>query len=71
MRETPASGLIKVLRASGAVVSWHDHLVLEWNGESSVPLASGYDLVVLVNPHSSVDLSVLDGVPVLNTRGGI
>jgi hypothetical protein len=28
-------------------------------------------LVVLVNPHSSVDLSVLDGVPVLNTRGGI
>ena len=71
VRETPASGLIKVLRASGAVVSWHDHLVLEWNGESSVPLASDYDLVVLVNPHSSVDLSVLDGVPVLNTRGGI
>ncbi len=71
VRETPASGLIKALRSAGAVVSWHDHLVLEWNGESSVPLASDYDLVVLVNPHSSVDLSVLDGVPVLNTRGGI
>jgi UDP-N-acetyl-D-glucosamine dehydrogenase len=71
VRETPASGLIKALRAAGAVVSWHDHLVLEWNGETSVPLASDYDLVVLVNPHSSVDLTVLDGVPVLNTRGGM
>ena len=71
VRETPASGLIKVLRSAGAIVSWHDHLVLEWNGESSVPLASDYDLVVLVNPHSSVDLTVLDGVPVLNTRGGV
>ncbi len=71
VRETPASGLISLLRKNGAVVSWHDHLVLEWNGESSVPLASDYDLVVLVNPHSSVDLSVLDGVPVLNTRGGV
>ena len=71
VRETPASGLIKVLRSAGAIVSWHDHLVLEWNGESSVPLASDYDLVVLVNPHSSVDLSLLDGVPVLNTRGGV
>lgn len=70
VRETPASALIALLRKNGAVVSWHDHLVLEWNGESSVPLASDYDLVVLVNPHSSVDLSVLDGVPVLNTRGG-
>lgn len=69
VRETPATGLIKMLRAAGAVVSWHDHLVGEWNGESSVPLSSDYDLVVLVNPHSSVDLSVLDGVPVLNTRG--
>lgn len=70
VRETPASGLISLLRSAGAVVSWHDHLVLEWNGESSVPLAADYDLVVLVNPHSSVDLTVLDGVPVLNTRGG-
>ena len=70
VRETPASGLITLLRASGAVVSWHDHLVLEWNGENSVPLAKDYDLVILVNPHSSVDLSVLDGVPIMNTRGG-
>jgi hypothetical protein len=43
---------------------------LEWNGETSVPLAKDYDLVILVNPHSSVDLSVLDGVPIMNTRGG-
>jgi len=70
VRETPAAGLIALLRKEGASVSWHDHLVLEWNGESSVPLASDYDLVVLVNPHSTTDLSVIEGVPVLNTRGG-
>ena len=70
VRETPAAGLISLLRKEGALVWWHDHLVLEWNGESSVPLAPDYDLVVLVNPHSSVDLKVLDGVPILNTRGG-
>jgi UDP-N-acetyl-D-glucosamine dehydrogenase len=70
VRETPAAGLISLLRSAGAEVLWHDDLVGDWNGEKSVPLSSSYDLVILVNPHSSVDLGVLSGVPVVNTRGG-
>jgi UDP-N-acetyl-D-glucosamine dehydrogenase len=70
VRETPAAGLITELRSKGADVAWHDDLVKEWNGEKSVPLSPNYDLVVLVNPHSQTDLSVLASAKVLNTRGG-
>ena len=70
VRETPAAGLIELLRAQGADVKWHDELVGSWNGEVSVPLASDYDLAILVNPHTGTDLGSLGSVPVLNTRGG-
>ena len=70
VRETPATGLIRELRSRGATVSWHDELVKEWNGENSVPLTSNYDLIILVNPHMSTDLSALNSAKVLNTRGG-
>ena len=70
VRETPAAGLISELRSKGADVAWHDDLVKEWNGEKSVPLGPNYDLVVLANPHSGTDLSVLTSAKVLNTRGG-
>jgi UDP-N-acetyl-D-glucosamine dehydrogenase len=69
-RETPAKGLLATLRAAGAQVSWHDDLVQVWNGESSTPISDGYDLAILVNPHSHSDLTLLGSVPVLNTRGG-
>jgi len=69
-RETPAKGLLATLRAAGAQVSWHDDLVQVWNGESSSPISAGYDLAILVNPHSHSDLTLLGSVPVLNTRGG-
>ena len=70
VRETPAKELIAELRSKGAEVAWHDDLVKEWNGEKSAPLSPNYDLVVLVNPHSGTDLSVLSSAKVLNTRGG-
>ena len=70
VRETPAAGLISELRSKGADVAWHDDLVKEWRGEKSAPLSPNYDLVVLVNPHSETDLSVLTSAKVLNTRGG-
>lgn len=70
VRETPAAGLISELRSKGAEVVWHDDLVMEWNGEKSVPLTPNYDLIILANPHSSTDLSVLSSAKVLNTRGG-
>jgi UDP-N-acetyl-D-glucosamine dehydrogenase len=69
VRETPVEALINGLKKSGAVVSWHDDLVKSWNGESSVALGSGYDLAVLATPHDYLDLSLLESVPVLNTRG--
>lgn len=70
VRETPVAGLIHELRSKGADVAWHDDLVKELNGEKSVPLTPNYDLVVLANPHSGTDLSVLTSAKVLNTRGG-
>ena len=70
VRETPAEGLIHQLRAKGAEVSWHDELVQEWNGEKSVELTPGFDLVILVNPHSNTNLAALGSTQILNTRGG-
>jgi UDP-N-acetyl-D-glucosamine dehydrogenase len=70
VRETPAEGLIKELRSRGADVQWHDDLIKEWNGESSVSLSSDFDLAILVNPHSNIDLKALGSTRVLNTRGG-
>jgi len=70
VRESPAAGLISELRSKGADVAWHDDLVKEWNGEKSALLSPNYDLVVLANPHSDTDLSVLASAKVLNTRGG-
>jgi UDP-N-acetyl-D-glucosamine dehydrogenase len=68
-RETPVTALIAGLAKSGAVVSWHDDLVKNWNGQSSVALASGFDLAILATPHDYLDLSLLGNTPLLNTRG--
>jgi len=70
IRETPAEGLINVLRIKGANVKWHDDLIQEWNGEKSIPLSTDFDLAILVNPHSNTDLDALGSTRVLNTRGG-
>jgi UDP-N-acetyl-D-glucosamine dehydrogenase len=68
-RETPVEALITGLAKSGALVSWHDDLVKNWNGQSSVALGSGFDLAILATPHDYLDLSVLGNTPLLNTRG--
>jgi UDP-N-acetyl-D-glucosamine dehydrogenase len=70
VRETPADALISLLRSAGADVVWHDHLVGQWKGEASAALTAGYDLAILVNPHSGTDLDALGSIPVLDTRGG-
>jgi UDP-N-acetyl-D-glucosamine dehydrogenase len=70
VRETPAEALISLLRNVGAEVVWHDHLVGEWKGEASVALSADYDLAILVNPHTVVDLDMLGSTPILDTRGG-
>jgi UDP-N-acetyl-D-glucosamine dehydrogenase len=69
-RETPALGLIQSFRTRGAEVSWHDQLVGEWMGEKSAPLSSDYDLAILVNVHTDMDLSHLQSTKILDVRGG-
>ena len=59
-RETPAAGVIDLLRAQGANVTWHDDLVGSWRGESSSPI-KGADIAVLVTKHDELDLAALKG----------
>ena len=71
VRETPVESLIIGLKQKGAQVSWHDDLVKEWNGENSVSLTSDFDLAIIATPHDYLDLTKLENVPILNTRGSI
>jgi UDP-N-acetyl-D-glucosamine dehydrogenase len=71
IRESPVMALVAGLMQNGAVVSWHDDLVKEWNGKKSVALSSKYDLAILATPHDYLDLTKLGDVPILNTRGSI
>jgi UDP-N-acetyl-D-glucosamine dehydrogenase len=59
-RETPAAGVIDLLRALGATVTWHDDLVGSWRGESSAPI-KGAEIAVLVTKHDGLDLAALKG----------
>jgi len=59
-RETPAAGVIDLLRAQGATVTWHDDLVGSWRGESSAPI-KGADIAVLVTKHDGLDPATLKG----------
>ena len=71
VRETPVEALISGLKSKGAQVLWHDDLVKEWNGEKSVTLSSNFDLAIIATPHDYLDLTKLENVPILNTRGSI
>lgn len=72
VRETAAELVIKHLRDSGAVVSWHDDVVGEWRGEKSSPLA-GADISVVVTKHSNIDSKkILASAPyVFDTTGKV
>jgi UDP-N-acetyl-D-glucosamine dehydrogenase len=52
-RETPAAGVIDLLRVQGATVTWHDDLVGSWRGESSAPMAA-HEISVVVTRHDGV-----------------
>lgn len=70
-RESSSIKLLEELRSLGAKVAWHDDLVKEWNGEYTVDLSSNFDLAIIATPHDDLDLSKLDNVPKLNTRGSL
>ena len=52
-RETPAGAIIDLLRAQGALVSWHDPLVSLWRTETSTTLVA-CDIAVVVTRHDVV-----------------
>jgi UDP-N-acetyl-D-glucosamine dehydrogenase len=72
VRETAAELVIEHLRSQGAVVSWHDDVVGNWEGESSAPL-QGADIAVVVTKHDSVDeRKILTSAPyVFDTTGKV
>ena len=58
LRESPALDLIKELEIAGAIVSWHDPFVDEYNSKQSVALSNEIDLGLIVTPHSQIDFSI-------------
>jgi len=58
LRESPALDLIKELETSGAIVSWHDPFVEEYDGRMSVLLSHNIDLGLIITPHSQIDFSI-------------
>ncbi len=78
-RESPAYPIMSLLTEMGAEVSYNDSYISEvpskreysqFQGKHSVPVDPGYDLFVLVTPHSeyrSIDFASL-GVPIVDTR---
>jgi UDP-N-acetyl-D-glucosamine dehydrogenase len=72
VRETAAELVIEHLRSQGTVVSWHDDVVGNWKGESSVEL-QGADIAVVVTKHDSVDeKKILASAPyVFDTTGKV
>jgi UDP-N-acetyl-D-glucosamine dehydrogenase len=72
VRETAAELVIEHLRQQGAVVSWHDDVVGNWNDERSAPL-SGADITVVVTKHDDVKVrDILDSAPyVFDTTGKV
>jgi len=72
VRETAAELVIEHLRNRGAVVSWHDDVVVSWHGESSAPL-SGADIAIVVTKHDLVDeKAIVASAPyVFDTTGKI
>ena len=58
LRESPALDLIKELEMAGAIVSWHDPYIDEYNGKQSEALSSEIDLGLIVTPHSQINFSI-------------
>lgn len=72
VRETAAERVIEECRARGALVTWHDELVREWNGEVSVGL-QGAEITIVVTKHAYMnDESIRASAPyVFDTTGTI
>lgn len=71
-RETPAGHLIEALKDMGAVVSWSDSVVGNWQNKESSPL-SGADIAIIVTKHDNVsDTEIMKAAPyVFDTTGKV
>lgn len=58
LRESPALLLIQELESLGAVVTWYDPLVIQFEDKTSMPLSSNIDLGLIVTPHDEIDFSI-------------
>lgn len=72
VRETAAELVINHLRQQGAVVSWHDDVVANWQGEQSAPLKDA-EIALVITKHDSVDVkNILASAPyVFDTTGKV
>ena len=72
VRETAAELVIKHCRNHGAVVSWHDDIVKNWNQETSNEL-SGADIAIVITKHDSVSNQLIkESAPyVFDTTGKV
>ena len=59
VRETPATELRNYLISKGATVAWHDPLVSQWEGSSSVDLGWDCDVAILATKQPGMDLDGL------------
>ncbi len=59
VRETPAIELRNYLLSKGAIVAWHDPLVAEWEGSTSVNLDWDCDVAILATKQPGMDLGEL------------
>jgi UDP-N-acetyl-D-glucosamine dehydrogenase len=68
VRETPVSKLRDQLRVLGAEVAWHDPLVPNWEGSTSVGLEWECDVAILatLQPGMGIDQVIARSVPILD-----
>jgi UDP-N-acetyl-D-glucosamine dehydrogenase len=73
VRETPASELKSYLKQEGAVVEWHDPLVLRWEDSDPVDLNWECDVAILATNQPGMELSKLltRGVSILDCTNSI
>lgn len=58
LRESPAIKLIEELTNLGAIVTWFDPLITEFQGTGSTPLKADIDLGLIVSPHKGFNFDI-------------
>jgi UDP-N-acetyl-D-glucosamine dehydrogenase len=68
VRETPVTELYANLKASGAVIAWHDPLVLTWQDTEPVDLDWDCDVAILATNQPGIDIMKLleKGIKILD-----